>query len=41
MNQNSIMYFQRDYAMIITKNYVYKINIATNAIDHIKLPAQV
>lgn len=40
MNQNSIMYFQRDYAMIITKDYVYKINIATNAIDNIKLPAQ-
>jgi len=41
INLNSIFYFQRDYALIITKSYAYKVNIATNAIDKIKLAAPV
>ena len=38
---NSVFYFQRDYALIITNQQVYKINIATNAINSIKLASPI
>jgi hypothetical protein len=41
LNPHSIFYFQRDFALIISQHYVYKINISTNAIDQIKLAAPV
>ena len=41
INASSIFYFQRDYALILTKHFVYRINIATNAIDTIRLASPV
>jgi hypothetical protein len=41
INASSIFYFQRDYALILTKSHAYRINITTNSIDSIKLTAPV
>jgi len=41
INLTSVFYFQRDYALIVTGAFVFRINIATNAIDNIRLPAPV
>ncbi len=41
INLNSIFYFQREYALIVSSNFVFKINIATNAVDNIRLPGVV
>lgn len=41
ISQSSIFYFQRDYALILTKQFAYRINIATNSIDSIRLAAPV
>jgi hypothetical protein len=37
INANSVFYFQKEYATIIAKQWIYKINIATNAIDQARL----
>ena len=41
INATSIFYFQRDYVLILTRQYAYRINIATNSIDNIKLASPV
>ena len=41
LSQGSIFYFQRDYALIMSKSHVYRINVATNGIDQVKLASPV
>ena len=41
INSNSLVYYTRDFAYIIAKKNVYKINVATNAIENTKLDGSI